>query len=554
MPQTHRHAPPVGDSEHSHGAEGVLRRAFARAESLLVFGVSLLVSGLTVLPGPVPASAQAPPAAEKPAQPPDLEPDPDRWRLLLPQGVGVQPRTPLSDPYNPNVLKGDYPIYGDKLFFVATGILDTLVDFRRNLDFFQTGRIRNIPFHEHNTVGQITGILALEIFHGDTVFTPKDWAVRVTPIVRWRCGDKNAIDQGCGEDARLFETFGEAKLFEIGQTFDATSARLGLQAFNSDFFGLIYFDVQPGARIFSEIARNQFKVNVAAFDRLNKEKLSTLNEFKRREHQVVAANLQWDDFLLPGFNLLPSFVVNIDDNGKVVGGELNAYYVGITTTGRLGRFNVNSAVYYVFGDTAENTPNRRSQPISAGMVFVQAAYPIQFMTPRLAVAYATGDRDANDNDANGFDSVFDNVNFGGGQFSYLFGEKIQLGATTLLRGNSIFPSLRGANATSQFVNPGVFAVNPGIEAALTPKTLFEANVNYVRFDDTSSLDGATRRRDISHELGYELNAGLTYRPFLNEQAIVFAGGGIFFPGQAIKDAFGTEKAVYKALVRLILTF
>jgi hypothetical protein len=544
----------VGDSEHSHGAEGVLRRAFARAESLLVFGVSLLVSGLTVLPGLVPASAQAPPAAEKPAQPSDLEPDPDRWRVLLPQGVGVKPRTLLYDPYNPNVLKGDYPIYGDKLFFVATGILDTIVDFRRNLDFFQTGRIRNIPFHEHNTVGQITGILALELFHGDTVFTPKDWALRVTPIFRWRCGDKNAIDQGCGEDVRLFETFGEAKLFEIGQTFDATSARVGLQAFNSDFFGLIYFDVQPGARVFSEIARNQFKVNLAVFDRLNKEKLSGLNEFKRREHQVVVLNFQWDDFVLPGFNILPSFVVNVDDNGKTLGGTLNAYYLGITTTGRLGRFNVNSAFYYVFGETGENTPNRRRQDISAGMAFVQAAYPIAFLTPRLAVAYATGDQDANDNDANGFDSIFDNVNVGGGQFSYLFGEKIQLGATTLLRGNSIFPSLRGANASSQFVNPGVFAVNGGIDMALTPKTLFEANFNYVRFDDSSSLEQALRRSNIAREVGYEVNAGLTYRPFLNEQVILFAGGALFFPGQAIKDTFGTEKSVYKALVRMILTF
>lgn len=519
----------------------------------------LLLLFLGVTPGALSiprANAQSPATPEKPATPvrPDVEPEPNRWRVLEPQGIGAKPRNPLYDPYNPNVLKGDYPIYGDKVFLAVTGTLDSIADFRRNLDFFTTDRIRNVPFHEHITIGQLTGIVAIEVFHGDTVFKPKDWAFRVTPIIRWRCGDKNAIDQGCGEDVRLLETFGEVKLFEIGPTFDATSARLGLQFFTSDFFGFIYNDVQPGARIFSEIARNQFKVNVAAFDRLNKEKLSGLNEFKRRENQVAVLSVEWDDFLFPGFNILPNFVANIDDNGAVVPGKLEAYYIGFTTNGRLGRVNVNSAVYYAFGTTAQNTPNRRRQDISAGMIFGQVAYPIQYFTPRIAVAYATGDRDAKDNHATGFDSAFDNVNFGGGQFSYLFGEKIQLGATTLFRGNSIFPSLRGANATAQFVNPGVFAVNPGIDIALTPKTLFEADFNYVRFDSTSSLEALTRRHAVAEEVGYEVNAGIAYRPFLNEQVIFFVGGAVFVPAQGIKDTFGTDRSVYKALTRLILTF
>jgi hypothetical protein len=512
---------------------------------------------VVVLLGLILALALVPPTAlaQAPAQqaPPDIQPEPDRWRTLEPLGIGSKQRNPLYDPYNQNILKGDLPVFGDRLFFSATGVLDSIVDFKRNLDFHQSGRIRNVPFHEHNTVGQTTATLALELFSGYTVFTPKDWAIRLTPIFRFRCGDKNAIDEGCGEDARMLEAFGEAKLFEIGDTFDATTGRIGLQAFNSDFFGLIYNDVQPGARIFSEIARNRFKVNLAAFDRLNKEKLSGLNEWKRRDHQVGIASLQWDDFLLDGFNVLPSFVVNHDDNEDKTAGTLRAYYVGFTTNGRLGRVNVNSAFYYAFGETARNTPNRRSQDISAWTALGQVLYPIRWTVPRLAIAYASGDGNPRDNTAGGFDSVFDNVAFGGGQFSYLFGEKIQLGNTTLLRGNSVYPSLRGANATSQFVNPGAIAINPGIDLLLTPKTLFEANVNYVRFDDTSSLEAALGRR-VGHEVGWEVNSGVTYRPFLNEQVIVFAGGGLFFPGQAIKDTFGTEKTVYKALVRLLLTF
>ena len=524
-----------------------------RARSAPVCGSIALLLGLALTPHSFLGVARAqtvtsPPSA--PAQPPDIEPEPDRWRVLLPLGIGVKPRSPLYDPYSPNVLKGDYPIYGDKLFLATAATLDSIVDFKRNLDF--TDRIRNVPFHEDNTVGQVTALLALELFHGDTVFAPKDWAVRVTPIFRYRCGDKNAIDQGCGEDARLLETFGEVKLFEIGRTFDATSARLGLQFFNSDFFGFIYNDVQPGIRFFSELARNRYKVNVALFDRLNKEQLSGLNEFKRRDDQVWVMSFEWDDFIFPGFNILPNFVVNVDD--KLAGTTLRAYYVGLTTNGHIERFNVTSAFYYVFGDTAQNTPNKRSQSISAGMAFAQVAYPIDFLAPRLAVVYASGDRDPTDRLATGFDSVFDNVAFGGGQFSYLFGEKIQLGATTLLRGNSVFPSLRGANATSQFVNPGIVALNAGVDVAVTPKTLFEANVNYARFDDTASLQVLTKRAKVSAAIGDELNAGVTYRPLLNEQIILFGGGAVFFPGQGIKDTFGTDQTVYKALVRVILTF
>ena len=500
--------------------------------------------------GPV-AHAQAPATPPKPVTEakPDIEPEANRWRLLEPGGVATKPRNPLYDPYSPNLLKGDYPLVGDRLFLATTATLDAFADFKRNLDF--TNRIKNVPFHEHNLVGQLTGTVAMELFKGATVFAPKDWAIRLTPIMRFRCGDKNAIDQGCGEDFRIQEAFGEVKLFEVGQTFDATSLRAGLQGFASDFFGLVYNDVQPGARVFSELERNRFKVNVAVFDRLNKEKLSGLNEFKRREHQVGVVSFQWDDFLWPGFNVQPSFVVNHDDK---LGRPLDAYYMGVAATGLLGPVNVNGAVYYVTGATADNTPDRRRQTIQAGAAFAQFLYPVSFVTPRLAIAYATGDRDPTDRHANGFDSVFDNVAFGGGQFSYLFGEKIQLGNTTVLRGNSIFPSLRGANATSQFVNPGAVAINAGMDFFLTPKLLAEANLNYVRFDDTSSLERALGRDAIGHQVGYELNSGLTYRPFLNEQVILFFGGAVFFPGQAIKDTFGTEKAVYKTIARLVLVF
>jgi len=404
---------------------------------------------------------------------------------------------------------------------------------------------------------QATASVSIELFHGTTVFAPKDWAFRITPLYRFRCFDDNAQDNQCGSHFTLFEAFGEVKLFEIGDTFDPTSARLGIQVFNSDFFGFIFNDFAPGLRFFSEINRNQFKVNLAAFARLNKDTLTALNEwdsrelFDFREHEVAVLSLQWDDFLLPGFNILPNIVLSYDDK---LGKTQEAYYVGVTTNGRLGRFNVNSAFYYAFGTTADNTPNKQQQDISAAMAFAQVTYPIQFLNPRLAVLYATGDSSPNNKTANGFDGAFDNVNFGGGQFSYLFGEKIQLGKTVLFRGNSTFPSLRAANQTSQFVNPGVLIINPGIDVQLNATTILEANYNYVRFNQSEPLEALTKQARVRKEVGHEFNLGLTWRPFANEQVILFGGGGVLFPGDGIKDTFGTSSPVFKALFRTVLTF
>ena len=94
---------------------------------------------------------------------------------------------------------------------------------------------------------------------------------------------------------RAITTDAGPQLFRVCQRWriGPTSARAGIQGFNSDFFGLIYNDVQNGVRIFSELERNQFKVNLALFDRFNKEKLSALNELdKRRKNQVGVRSVQ----------------------------------------------------------------------------------------------------------------------------------------------------------------------------------------------------------------------------------------------------------------------
>ena len=266
--------------------------------------------------------------------------------------------------------KGDIPLFGDKVFFSLTGVLDNFVGLQAQPRLLLGWAVpeRAVPRAQHPRADH-RGRSSWRSFHGDTVFTPKDWA---HPARARSCGSAAATTTpsttAAARTSRSRKAFGELKLFEIGETFDATSARGPVQGFNSDFFGLIYNDVQPGARFFSEIARNQFKVNLAAFDRLNKEKLSGAQRVRQ------AARSPGGRGGLPVGRLHParastscrtSCTATTRRRPSSAAARSTRYYFGFATNGHIDRFNVNSAFYYVTGTTARNTPNLRQQDISA---------------------------------------------------------------------------------------------------------------------------------------------------------------------------------------------
>jgi len=74
--------------------------------------------------------------------PPQRRETPDRWRIIFPEydrygDRGARGRDiPFKrgrwwDPYNRNVLKGDFPIKGDKLFMILSAVSSTNVEQRR---------------------------------------------------------------------------------------------------------------------------------------------------------------------------------------------------------------------------------------------------------------------------------------------------------------------------------------------------------------------------------------------------------------------------------------
>src|SRR5262249_37218520 len=126
---------------------------------------------------PAPTSASEPQA--------DFLPVPDRWRFDFPDWDRYT-RGYVVDPYNRSAINGDYPIFGQKTFFVLTAVSDTLGETRRlpvasdvssqspdSEEFFGRGR-QGFFLQEV--------LLTLSLFHGDAAFRPRDWELRVTPV------------------------------------------------------------------------------------------------------------------------------------------------------------------------------------------------------------------------------------------------------------------------------------------------------------------------------------------------------------------------------------
>ena len=227
---------------------------------------------------------QAPPAAERPtgeAGPssvrpiptqtsPDFVPILDRWRLGMPDWNRYErpikdapfERGRWWDPYNQSVLKGDYPIIGQKYFFVLSAISDSLLEFRRiplpsnvsaseprRAEFFGPGD--QLYFNQNF-------IVSLEFFKGDTSFRPRDWELRVTPVFNVNYLDaRNTgvvdvdVRQGTtrlDSQVTLQELFVEYHLGDLSPNYDFVASRVGIQPFTSDFRGFIFSDDNLGGR------------------------------------------------------------------------------------------------------------------------------------------------------------------------------------------------------------------------------------------------------------------------------------------------------------------
>jgi hypothetical protein len=559
---------------------------------------------LALLPGV--GSAQAPPAERPPGfvgpsyghpgpteSSPEFIPVPDRWRLGLPpwnryeRPIADVPYKPGRwwDPYNQNVLKGDFPIFGQDVFMNLSAIMDTLFEARRiptpsgvsadQPDSADTFGKPDQLFLNHNF------ILSLSIFKGDTAFKPRDWEFRMTGQFNFsllHAGERGVVNADVREGtdrhedhASMSEFFFEYHLADLTPNYDFLSVRAGIQQFVSDFRGFVFIDDNLGVRLFGNYAANRQQYNVVYFRPFEKDTNSGLNRlFDTRGQHVAIANYFYQDFLVPGYTtqlsahyLHDAGGLHVDENGFVVrpavtgipfNGSvpqthtLDTVYLGWTGDGHIGRLNVNHAFYQVLGRDTHNNLAGKPVDVNAQMAALEASMDFDWLRPKLTFFWASGDDKPLDGRGRGFDSILDNPNFAGGGFSYYVRQGIPLPTTSLeLKGrNSLLPALRSSKIEGQpnYVNPGIFVFGVGAEVELTPKVRLLLEANKVRFHHPETVRAVLFQDRVRADLGWDLSAGIRWRPFLIDNIIINIGGATFIGGDGFKDIYQSQEFTF----------
>lgn len=507
----------------------------------------------------------------------------DRWRIGFPEydrygDRGARGRDiPFRkgrwwDPYNQSVLKGDYPIIGNKIFMILSGASTTGLELRRvptdsnvssdeprSAEFF--GQPEQLAVFE-------TLQLTFELFHGDTVFKPRDWAIKISPtfsIPNYLNARENGvvnIDVRRGTNRTdshisLEEAFAEVKLMDTNENYDFISVRAGIQPFVSDFRGFIFTDNNLGARIFGAFDNNRYQFNGMYLSMLEKDTNSGLNRFDTRHQNVYIANLFRQDFITKGYTIQANLHFNDDRSsiefdrngflvrpsliGDVRPHSLKVGYIGVNGDGHLGRINLTNSYYYAFGRDSRNPIAGRPVRVKSHMAAVEASIDYDYLRFRGSAFWAQGDSNPTDEKGTGFDAIIDDPNFVGGQFSFWNRSGIRLTQTGvgLVQPNSLLPSLRSSKTQGQsnFVNPGIFIYNAGVDVEVTQRIKAIFNVNYLRFHRTEPLEYLLFQNRIRHDIGFDYSVGVAYRPFLINNVQFAFGASTLQTGRGFRDIF-----------------
>ncbi|HEY2846266.1 MAG TPA: carboxypeptidase-like regulatory domain-containing protein, partial [Pyrinomonadaceae bacterium] len=277
----------------------------------------------------------------------------DRWRYNFPEydrygdkgargrDIPFRRNNRWFNPYDRNVLKGDYPIIGNDYFMILTGTSTTGVELVRtpsgNNVSSQSPNSNNFFGRPEKFALNETLQFSFEFFKGETVFKPRSWAIKISPTFSLP-NYLNARERGIvNVDVRkgttrtdyqisLEDAFFEYKIANTDKNYDFVSVRTGIQPFNADFRGFLFSDNNLGTRLFGGFDNNKFQFNVAYFRQIEKDTNSGLNSMRQlRPQNIYIANLYKQDFLAHGYTIQIVGALNddrasrhLDENGFVV--------------------------------------------------------------------------------------------------------------------------------------------------------------------------------------------------------------------------------------------
>jgi hypothetical protein len=516
-------------------------------------------------------------------------PVPDRWRLL--ETLELLPQR-WYDPYAQNVLKGDKPVAGKDGFITLLAVSDTVFEPRRlptpvgpqassqagSTDVFGSGE---------QWVSSQTFIASFVYVKGNTTFRPPDFEFHLTPAYNFNYveseeqrllevdprGGDNRDDQHLG----LQELFVDFHLRDVSDRYDFDSVRFGIQPFSTDFRGFLFQDSQLAARLFGTRANNRYQYNVAWIRRLEKDTNSGLNDADEplRNDDFYVVNLYAQDWpvlghtsqLIAAHNRNRERHLFFDDNGFLArplsfGNErprsYEVTYLGYNGDGHFGRLNLTSSCYWALGRESAGPFRDAPGDIRAAFAALEASVDVDWTRLRATLLWASGENDPFDDEANGYDAVFENPIIAGADTSFWIRQPVPLiggGVVALSARNGVLNSLRHSkeHGQSNFTNPGIQLAGLGTDHDLLPQLRLSANANYLAFDRTAVLEVARNQGRIDREIGWDLSTALIWRPFMQQNVVFRLSGAVLVPGAGFKDLYPDETP-YSVLANLILAY
>jgi hypothetical protein len=540
---------------------------------------------------PVIDPSQVPPPS--PLLPRETVPVPDRWRIVDQLGIVNQH---VFDPYNPNTLKGDRPVFGEDWFFNLGVISDTLFEARKLPTPIGAQSSQNPQANDQFGRGRQSTfaqnlIVSLSLLKGSTTFKPPELEFRFVPVLNYNVSkveevralriDPRSGTRRTDHFAAIQEAFVDYEYNIASEYFDFDDIRVGIQPFISDFRGFLFQDQPVGIRFFGSRESNRWQYNLAWFRRIDKDTNSGLNDIGKplRKDDVFVANLFRQDFLVPGFTLQGTVIHNInretadaflDNNGfqirPAIFGDVrphryNVTYLGASGDGHFGRWNTTASLYYAAGRDDRNPFSQQPADISAFYGVGEVSRDFDWIRVRGTALYASGDKNPYDGKETGFDAILENPQIAGADTSFWIRQAVPLiggGGVALSGRNGVLASLRSSKdqGQSNFTNPGVALIGIGADFDISPRWRVIGNLNQLWFANTTVLSVLRNQGNIDRNLGTDISAAVQYRPLFTQNIVLNASAAALVAGKGLKQLYDADsgKTQYSILFNVLLTF
>ena len=285
------------------------------------------------------------------------------------------------DPFNQNVFKGDYPIFGQHTFLDISATAS--LDFEGRQIPTQTSGFESTerPF-SGNFFGRPNSFftldffsLSFDLFHGDGAFKPVDWRIKLVPTLGVSNFSFSELAQTSPNVLQgttrtrdvwaLQEAFAEYKLADLGPDYDFVSVRAGNQPFNADFRGFLFSDInraRPALRHAGTRIATSSTWRTSASGR--KTPTPRLNTFNDRGQNLFFANYYRQDFIFPGYTAQVS--LNYDNDPASIKFDKNRFLVRPDPVGNFQPHEVNVGLLRPGGRRALG-PVQPDEPVLLGV-------------------------------------------------------------------------------------------------------------------------------------------------------------------------------------------